>query len=392
MTTTQQRVITPTTGRMFKRALFWIGAAVFVLLIAVISIGIAAPSIGGPPLDSDNPGPAGSMAVAEVLRQQGVTVTATSTLKETREAISDPASTTLFIYDHDLFLNASQLRDAVGLAEHVIIAEPSFSELRTIAPEVAQAGIVAGELDADCDLTAVTKAGTVSGGGYGYRVTDEDADAVSCLGSGDGAYSLIELRRETGRLSILGASGALTNEFVINNGNAAFALNLLGENDTLLWYIPSFQDLPQGGPQTMAELTPGWVNPVLILLVISFIAAAVWRGRRFGPLVVENLPVTVRASETMLGRARLYQKSSSRLRALDALRIGSIQRLAALCGLPRVASLDDVIAAVASVTAAQPGGIRALLVDARPLTDRDLIEASDSLLTLERDVARAVRP
>ncbi len=39
------------------------------------------------------------------------------------------------------------------------------------------------------------------------------------------------------------------------------------------------------------------------------IAAAFWRGRRFGPLVVENLPVTVRASETMLGRARLYEKS-----------------------------------------------------------------------------------
>ena len=66
----------------------------------------------------------------------------------------------------------------------------------------------------------------------------------------------------------------------------------------------------------------------MILLLLVFLAAAFWRGRRLGPLVVENLPVVVRASETMEGRARLYQKSSARLHALDALRIGAIQRLA----------------------------------------------------------------
>jgi hypothetical protein len=108
--------------------------------------------------------------------------------------------------------------------------------------------------------------------------------------------------------------------------------------------------------------------------------------------VIENLPVTVRASETMLGRARLYEKSSSRLRALDSLRIGSVQRLAAACGLPRTATVDEVVAAVAAVTRAQPGDIRSLLIDAVPHTDRDLISYSDALLTLERDVARAIRP
>ena len=46
--------------------------------------------------------------------------------------------------------------------------------------------------------------------------------------------------------------------------------------------------------------------PVIVLLLTAGLAAAIWRGRRFGPLVPERLPVTVRAAETTEGRARLY--------------------------------------------------------------------------------------
>jgi hypothetical protein len=107
--------------------------------------------------------------------------------------------------------------------------------------------------------------------------------------------------------------------------------------------------------------------------------------------VIENLPVIVRASETMLGRARLYEKSSSRLRVADSLRVGAIQRLAVQCGLPRVASVDEVIAVVARIAGAEPGNIRQLLVDTIPHTDRDLMALSDALLALEKDVRRATR-
>lgn len=388
----EQRVITPTAGRVLRRSLFWVGAVIGALVIALIVLGSAGNNSGGVPLASDNPAPGGAMAVAEVLKQHGVDVVATSSLEETEDAIDDAADTTLLIYDVDGYLEDDQLRDAVRLAGTVILVDPSFSELRAVAPELAQAGVVDEELDADCDVTAVQKAETVSGAGSGFRITDDEADATACLGSGDDVYSLVGLPGDDRDLWILGATGALTNELVINDGNAAFALNLLGEHDTLVWYIPTFADVAEAGPETLGELTPAWVTPVLSLLVLTALAGAIWRGRRFGPLVVENLPVTVRASETMLGRARLYERSSSRLRALDALRIGSIQRLAVLCGLPRIATVDDVVSAVASATGRQVGDIRSLLVDANPLTDRDLIGLSDALLLLERDVATAVRP
>jgi hypothetical protein len=108
--------------------------------------------------------------------------------------------------------------------------------------------------------------------------------------------------------------------------------------------------------------------------------------------VVERLPVLVRASETLEGRARLYQKASARLHALDALRIGTLDRLARLCGLPRRASVDDIIGAVARATGRSVDELRALLVDAEPRGDAELVRRSDQLADLEHEVAAATRP
>lgn len=385
-------VLTPTIGKTAKRLLFWAVALVFVVILGIVSIVATGSASGGPPLASDNAGPTGAKAVAEVLRQQGVTVVATSSLDETREAIDSAANTTLFIYDADAYLDEDALRDAIGLAATVVLAEPDFRALQAAAPELAMAGYVNEVLEADCEVPVVSRSQSVSGTGSGYRLVGDPADVTPCLGSGDRVYSLAQISRADSTLIVLGATGALTNESVASDGNAAFALGLLGENATLVWYLPGFGDVEAANDETLAELTPGWVVPVMFLLVITFIVGAIWRGRRLGPLVVENLPVTVRSSETMLGRARLYEKSSSRLRALDSLRIGSVQRLAGLCGLPRTATVDDVIASVSSLTRAQPGDIRHLLIDAVPTTDRDLIAYSDALLTLEAEVARAILP
>ena len=384
---TPQQVITPTVRRSLKRGAYWVVAVVVVLIIAVIAIGISGGARQGAPLSITNAAPSGTMALAEVLRQQGVDVVATTSLEATRDAIESRANTTLFIYD-DNYLDGEQLAEAVSLADTVVLASPTFEALQAVAPSIAQAGALDETLTSDCAVGAVERAGTVSGDLDGYRVIDDTADAVTCLGNGDGAFALVQLDG----LTVLGATQSLTNEIIANDGNAAFALGLLGSKDALVWYLPSFDDYEQDVPPTLGDLSPLWVSPALGLLILTFVAAAVWRGRRFGPLVVENLPVTVKASETMLGRARLYEKSSSRLRALDSLRIGTIQRLATECGLPRLATVDEVIGAVAARTTTDVAAVRGLLVDAIPSTDRELVSMSDDLLTLERTVARATRP
>ena len=384
-------ITTPTVRGATRRWAFWIVAAVILVLIAVGTVLFTGASgLAGDPLSATNAAPAGSKALAEVLRQQGVTVTATSSLAATEKAITDSQDTTLFLFDPKGYLDVAQYDRIKDLAASTVLMHPGFQALTTLAPGVAQAGTVPdAPLTADCAVPAVTRAESVSGGGTGYRITAAE-QATGCLGSNDAVFSFVRLTDGTRSVTVLGTQDAFSNERVSERGNAALALGVLGEHTHLVWYLPGVSDIA-GGP-TPAELSPQWVPGVMILLLLVFLAAAFWRGRRLGPLVVENLPVVVRASETMEGRARLYQKSSARLHALDALRIGAIQRLATQCGLSRLAEVDEVVAGVAALTGADSIRVHSVLVDAVPATDRELIRLSDDLLALERAARAASGP
>jgi hypothetical protein len=396
MTTTApaptQRVVTPTARSVVRRSIFWVVAAVFAVVVALLGIAFAGSTAPSDPLSASNPAPAGAKALVEVLRQQGVTVTATDSLAETRAAVASADDTTLFYYDPSAYLDQSQRLEAFALADTVVAVDPDFDQLLDLSPDIAQAGAVDGALEADCALDAAANAETITGDGFGYRYTGDSTEAVECFATDDGAYSLVGVPSGEGIVYVTGATAALSNETIAARGNAAFALTLLGSTDTLVWYLPGVDDLAGDAAPTLGELSPGWVLPLTSLLLVTAIAAALWRGRRFGPLIVENLPVTVRANETMQGRARLYAKSGARLHALDSLRIGTVDRLARLCGLPRVATVDEVVSAVAAVTGADEQRVRRILVADEPTSDRDLVRMSDDLLTLERAVATSVTP
>ncbi|MCU1636439.1 MAG: hypothetical protein JWQ68_1678 [Cryobacterium sp.] len=386
------------TGRKW---LFWLTAGLCAIVVSLISAMIVTGADSqGLSLAADNPAPGGGMAVVEVLRQQGVTVTVARTLGEARAAAADSHDSTLFFYDEEGYLGDQQLHAVAQLATRTVVADPDFQALRTLAPGVRFGGVALEEdsAEARCDLPAAANAGTLSPGGGTLTLPDASADVSSapgatwtgCFPRGNDAFSVIERAEGRQTLTLVAPKEVFTNGSASTYGNGALALNLLGVGDSLVWYLPSLEDVASTGPPPLGELTPGWVTPTLLLLSIVVVAAAVWRGRRFGPLVAENLPVIVPAGETMEGRARLYARSSSRLRALDALRIGAVQRLARATGLSRAASLDQVVQTVAEVTGWTTSDVRSVLVDAVPTTDRDLIASSDRLQHLERATADAL--
>ena len=381
-------VTTPTLRAATRRSLFWIAAGAFLVLIAVIVLVVNGISrAASTPFSATDPSPKGSKAIAEVLRQQGVTVTVTTTLRATERALAAHPST-LFLADPNSLLSTDRLTALVAPADHTVVAAPTFTQLGALAPSVHAAGKVdRATLGADCVVAGARAAGTITGAVSGLRI-DTGSDAIGCFESRSGVFSLVQ----QGSLTLIGASGALSNEKVDERGNAALVLTLLGQDEHLVWYLPVAGDAALGGGPTLAQLTPPWVGPVLVLLAITALTAAVWRGRRFGPLVVENLPVVVRASETMEGRARLYQRGGARLHALDALRIGTVSRLATTCGLSRTATVTEVIDTVASVTGRPAHDIRSLLIDTVPANDRDLVRLSDALLQLERETVAATTP
>ncbi|MCU1576364.1 MAG: Secreted protein [Leifsonia sp.] len=388
---TTPTVTTPTVRRVARRGLFWLILTVIALVFAVVAtLAVGGGSGGGVELGASNPAPLGAQAVVEVLRQQGVTVTEASTIGEARRAAGPGSS--ILVYDPSGYLDSARLGELRGIAGTMVLVDPSFAELTALTPGVRAAGTAQakGTLSANCSLPAAIKAGSISSPRKAYRVTG--AGPTGCFPADSNAFALVTSTSAGSTVHVLGSTDVLSNEGITRAGNAALALNLLGEHPTLVWYLPTLADVAVTGPPSLAELTPGWVTPVMLLLLVVAFAAAIWRGRRFGPLVVEKLPVVVRAGETMEGRARLYQRSSSRLRAIDGLRIGAVTRLAAHAGLPRTASVTDVVDTVAALTGRDRSNVRGILLDAVPHSDADLVWLSDQLLDLETATARAVRP
>ena len=398
-------IITPTVRRSLRRGLYWavaIGALLAFGLVMVALNGAGRVAARG---GAGETAPTGSRALVEVLRDQGVDVIVTGTLEQSRAELENLSQldggpgATLFVGDARGILGDDQWGEVLGLADHTVIAEPTSLALDGLgidalvagpldsgdpeagSPEGDDAGRVT--LDAGCRVPAAQRAESISAAGVGYSTLE----GTICFDAGQAGAALVSLDVDGRQVTVLGAGTALQNDDITRAGNAALVLGLLGEHETLVWYQPSPADL---STPTFAELTPGWFNPVAWLALLVGLAAAVWRGRRLGPVVIENLPVVVKTTETMEGRARLYAREGSRLRALDALRVGTLRRLADGLALGRAAGVDDIIIAVAGITGRDQQSLRALLVGTEPGSDRDLVQLSDRLLELERQVAKRV--
>lgn len=385
-------VTTPRARTVARRAVFWIGVAIVAVIVVVATLMLTrGGTSSGIELDPASPAPTGAKATAEVLRDQGVDVILPGSYDEALTEATR-AGTTLALFDPSGYLTDARLNDLVDSAPATVILAPGFSQLQLLAPGVFAAGASddSEPLTADCDIEAAERAETISPGAT-FRITP-DSDAVGCFPADTDGFGVVQLPHGDGTLTLIGPADLLSNDRVTSNGNAAFALGLLGETDRLVWYLPSLADVEASGPPSVAELTPIWLVPVTSLLAITALVAMFWRGRRFGPLVAEDLPVTVPAGETLEGRARLYQRISARTRAVDALRIGAVGRLGATLGLSRHATVYEVADACASVLARPRDEIRGILVDTVPQSERDVVAISDALAELERSTAVAVTP
>jgi hypothetical protein len=379
--------------RLLRGVVIGIAIGLVFVIVAVIVFAVTRPREREIDFLSPTSGsPDGARAVVNVLRDQGVDVEPATTLAEVRAVDSDPAATTLLLYDAYLVLGEDQHRELLRLADRVVVLDAVDTELDVFAPGVIYDSNGFGQtFRADCDLPAAQKAETVAGSPYLYDIDEADNDVTGCFETGDGLHAVVDTRTSGADVTIVGISQVFTNSRILDAGNAAFALNLVGEHETLIWYRPDLSELDSGEIPTAVGLTPPWVTPLILLVLLFGLAAAIWRGRRLGALVTERLPVVVRANETMEGRARLYERAGSREHALDSLRIGAITRLAKLSGLPRRATFDEVIDAVAALTGRSRDDLSALLVDRIPGSDGDLVELSDDLLLLEAELTRIVR-
>ncbi|MET9387302.1 DUF4350 domain-containing protein [Streptomyces sp. NPDC002928] len=384
----------PTTRQVWTRAR-GIALALVLLLAGAVAIAVLRSDARHGELDPRSADPYGSRAVAELLAEHGVDTRVVTTLQEARAAAGP--DTTLLVAVPDLLTDRQQTRlhsaTAASGGRTVLVAAGSWS-VGKLAPGVTAdpATSLDSTLSPSCNLPAARRAGTADTGGIRYTTTHLDAD--ECYPS-ELLATLLRIPDASGDgdTVVLGAPDIFYNDTLDEQGNASLALQLLGSRPHLVWYLPSLSDDSATGPdgeKDFFDLLPsGWLWGTLQLFVAAALAA-LWRARRLGPLVPERLPVAIRASETVEGRARLYRKANARDRAAAALRSTTRTRLAPLVGVPvpQAHAPEALLPALSAHLHGDGQSLHSLLFGPPPSDDTALIALADQLDALEREVRR----
>ncbi|GAA1530336.1 hypothetical protein HD600_002260 [Microbacterium ginsengiterrae] len=371
-------------GRV-RSALGWVAiaaaVAAFVAIIATLSFGAPSPRGG---LDPDSASEAGSLALAELLRDQGVEIVVARTRADAAGALDD--GSTLVMAD-PFPLSDAAVDELIAPADRLVLLSSSSRLLRLLDIGENAAPPAADALEARCDVPEFAKVGTIRPDRFFLP-----AEGVIGCFTADGAAGVLVDGGGAGRVTLVEGSALLSNEHLAEDGNAALGLALLGQSDRIVWYVPSFadSDIEAQTPDTLAAMTPPWVTPAIVLLLLAGVVAGISRGQRFGPLVTETLPVTVRASETMHGRARLTAKAGDSAHAASALRDGALRRLAARLGLTARSTPEEIADAASDRLRIPRGSLHELLAGPLPPHDSDLVDTARRLAELEAAVDTAV--
>jgi hypothetical protein len=326
----------------------------------------------------------GSHAIATLLASRGVRV-ATQT-DATLAAHLAVAGTTLVVVSPQL-LTDDELAQLSATKADLVVVGARLDALQGLGLSVAtELGDAEKTRDPGCSLGIATVAGSAQLGGDGY---DAPSGGQGCYPDGDG-FALVTFPSGGRQITLLSDGTPFENTSLPHEGNAALALGLLDVHPDVVWLVPPViaPESGSGGTTSLTDLLPGRLKAAVVQLVVAVVIIAVWRGRRLGRLVPEELPVVVRQSETVRGRSRLYRRARSLDRASQSLRDGSRYRLAQRLGQggrPQRAALIDAVVTRTRQPAAQ---VDALLYGSTPTDDRALVTLANALAALEQEVFR----
>jgi hypothetical protein len=377
--------------RSSRRTNLGVLALVVAVLLGTVLLALAQSTRVHGALDPDAVDPTGSHALAVLLEHQGVQVVRVATADAARTALGTAgADSTLLVVPTAAV--SVDMADAVDTASpaYVVLVQPDQNTLDGFAPSVAESGGEASDVEIapGCAWDVARRAGALPKSGILYASSDPAAS--SCWG---GTVLDLPAGSQEAPVTVLGDAAVLTNEKLASSGYAALTLGALGRAHTLVWWLPSIADplqLHGRGDVGVLDLVPSCVGWALLQLALAMLVVVWWRGRRLGRVVLEPLPVVVRATETVEGRARLYRRGRARGHAADALRAATSARLRTLLSLPRTADLPALLTAVAARTGRPAPAVAALLLPGQsPPDDASLTRLAHALDTLENEVRRS---
>jgi hypothetical protein len=359
----------------------WIGATLGVTLLVLVTIAVFQGTVGRQRAEDPRSSTRqGAGALAQLLSNVGIRI---STADRVAEASDRLDSSTTLVVARPGQLTAAEARQLMDRHPgRIILLRPPAAALETFGVQAEATPPRPGVFQPDCPLEAAMLAGPVQVDDPVAAYRASGLTEAACYPSGAG-YAYLRAAGTLGTLDLVG--GGLSNAAIGEEGNAAFAMNLLGSQPRLVWLMAT--RAPEAGGSTGGgrepTLLPSWWQIGVVQAAVALVVVGIWRGRRLGPILTEPLPLTVRASETVEGHGRLYYRLAARDRAAEALRTATRLRLSRSFG---VADDPGVLAeAVARRTARSPTEISQLLSGPAPATDDQLVALANHLDRLERE-------
>ena len=351
-----------------------------VCVVAAASTYLTAPRPGGK-MDPASTGPDGAHALVTLLQDRGVTVVVATSVADAENA-TRPGTLLLFAQSQRVTSDSLFQRLATAPGDRLLV-EPTSRARAALAPGIRSGGASMLNTDPNCALREADRAGSVDFGLSNTFHAVGDHAVTSCYGG-----ALVRYRDGERTVTVVGSTDFMTNGGLLQAGNAALAMNLAGQHSRLVWYAPQRVEGESSGATTIFDLIPNNVIWMVGQLWMAVLLIGLWKGRRIGPLVAEDLPVVVRASETVEGRGRLYRSRRSRDRAALALRAATLQRLLPRLGLGADTSAPAVVIAIAQRIGSHEESLRHILFGPSPASDADLVQLARALDDIERQVTQ----
>jgi len=368
------------------------------LFVVVVLVGLLFVTTGPGPtstaaLDPRNPTATGAQALARVLETQGMRVDIVRSEAELARAGVDQDTTVFVARTSELAPATSHELARLTLeAERLVVVSPSRAVLRELSPTSGVTAVRRAESElvaASCGDSDVREGETLSRSDSEFQAPGA---LRACFTHGfSSVYVAMPRTARAAPLVLFGSTTAVTNDQITQGSDAAIVLRMLGHSARVVWYVPSPLDAP-GEATGTAALIPRWIGPGFALGAVAFAGVVLWRGRRFGRLVPEPLPVVVRAAETTESRGRLYRRARDASRASLVLQQATQNRLAAYLGMPRPtgsgAADHALVTAVAGAAGRRLDDVGALLYGPPPTRDDHLLGLAVALADLEKEVRR----
>lgn len=403
-------------------AIVWIGGAVLALVVVALVVITSRQEV----LVAFDPGssaPDGYRALSILLRERGAEVR--SSAPADLDAASATPGSVIVVPDPDLLTTVEHRAalDSAAAGATVVLGAPRSADDTDAIDDEDRTDPFAGSAGAgvptvparvladtpaepsrpgDCDIERLDDLGPIDTAfGPPVPAGARSAEVRRCYGDLRGAH-VVEQARGSGTVFTLSSPYLWANARLQPDkeeggeplDNAAMALRVLGPTPsgatkgtavTFVDAVPTAGVAPDGTRNPL-QLLPTGVKLALVQLVGAFLLYAWWRARRLGPVVVEEMPVSIAGSELVVAVGDLLRRKGTPQRAADVLRSDSRRELARRLGVPLEAPPAVLVGVVSARSGRDPDHVAAVLDDG-PVTSADaLVRLASSLSDIREEV------